>query len=45
MINVMYGEDGNHTRTFTFQTPLAESGFVKIKKKTVKLNGKVLKLL
>lgn len=32
MINVMYGEDGDHTRTFTFQTPLAESGFVKIKK-------------
>lgn len=32
MINVMYGEDGDHSRTFTFQTPLAESGFVKIKK-------------
>ena len=32
MINVMYGEDGNKTRTFTFQTPLVESGFVKIRK-------------
>ena len=32
MINVMYGEDGDHTRTFTFQTPLTESGFVKIRK-------------
>ena len=32
MINVMYGEDGNHTRTFTFQTPLADSGFVKVRK-------------
>ena len=32
MINVMYGEDGEHTRTFTFQTPLTENGFVKIRK-------------
>ena len=32
MINMMYGEDGNNTRTFTFQTPLVESGFVKIRK-------------
>ena len=32
MINVMFGENGNHTRTFTFQTPLVESGFVKIRK-------------
>ena len=32
MINVMFGEDGDHTRTFTFQTPLVESGFVKIRK-------------
>ena len=32
MINVMFGEDGEHTRTFTFQTPLAENGFVKIRK-------------
>ena len=32
MINMMYGEDGEHTRTFTFQTPLVESGFVKIRK-------------
>ena len=32
MINMMYGEDGEHTRTFTFQTPLTESGFVKIRK-------------
>ena len=32
MINVMFGEDGEHTRTFTFQTPLVESGFVKIRK-------------
>ena len=32
MINVMYGEDGEHTRTFTFQTPIVESGFVKIRK-------------
>ena len=32
MINMMYGEDGEHTRTFTFQTPLCESGFVKIRK-------------
>ena len=32
MINVMYGEDGNTTRTFTFQTPLTDSGFVKIRK-------------
>jgi hypothetical protein len=32
MINVMFGEDGEHTRTFTFQTPLVENGFVKIRK-------------
>ena len=32
MINVMYGEDGEHTRTFTFQTPLCETGFVKYRK-------------
>lgn len=32
MINMMYGEDGEHTRTFTFQTPIVESGFVKIRK-------------
>ena len=32
MINVMYGENGNNARTFTFQTPLVESGFVKIRK-------------
>ena len=32
MINVMYGEDGDHTRTFTFQTPLVDAGFVKIRK-------------
>ena len=33
MINIMYGEDGNSTRTFTFQTPLTnENGFVKIRK-------------
>jgi hypothetical protein len=32
MINVMYGEDGEHTRTFTFQTPLCENGFVKYRK-------------
>ena len=32
MINVMFGENGDSTRTFTFQTPLAESGFVKIRK-------------
>ena len=32
MINVMYGVDGEHTRTFTFQTPITESGFVKIRK-------------
>ncbi len=32
MINVMFGEDGEHTRTFTFQTPIVESGFVKIRK-------------
>ena len=33
MINVMFGEDGNTTRTFTFQTPLTDSGFVKNKKR------------
>ena len=32
MINVMFGENGNNARTFTFQTPLAENGFVKIRK-------------
>ena len=32
MINVMYGENGDNTRTFTFQTPLTDSGFVKIRK-------------
>ena len=32
MINMMFGEDGDHTRTFTFQTPLVDSGFVKIRK-------------
>ncbi len=32
MINLMYGENGDTTRTFTFQTPLTESGFVKIRK-------------
>ena len=32
MINVMFGENGDNTRTFTFQTPLAENGFVKIRK-------------
>lgn len=32
MINVMFGENGDNTRTFTFQTPIAESGFVKIRK-------------
>lgn len=32
MINMMYGEDGDHSRTFTFQTPLVDSGFVKIRK-------------
>ena len=32
MINVMFGENGNTTRTFTFQTPLTDSGFVKIRK-------------
>ena len=32
MINMMYGEDGETSRTFTFQTPLCESGFVKIRK-------------
>jgi hypothetical protein len=32
MINVMFGENGDNTRTFTFQTPIVESGFVKIRK-------------
>ena len=32
MINIMYGENGETTRTFTFQTPLVETGFVKIRK-------------
>lgn len=29
MVNIAYGENGNSTRTFTFQTPLTESGMVK----------------
>lgn len=32
MINIAYGENGNSTRTFTFQTPITESGFVKYRK-------------
>ena len=32
MINIAYGTNGNTTRTFTFQTPLTESGFVKYRK-------------
>ena len=32
MVNMMYGENGNNTRTFTFQTPLTDNGFVKIRK-------------
>ena len=32
MINVMYGENGNSSRTFTFQTPLTSSGYVKLRK-------------
>lgn len=32
MVNVCYGQDGEHTRTFTFQTPLCEDGFVKYRK-------------
>lgn len=32
MINLMYGENGDTTRTFTFQTPLTETGYVKIRK-------------
>ena len=32
MINMMYGENGDNSRTFTFQNPLTESGFVKIRK-------------
>ena len=32
MINMMFGANGDDTRTFTFQTPLTESGFVKIRK-------------
>ncbi len=33
MINMMFGNDGNNTRTFTFQTPITEDkGFVKIRK-------------
>lgn len=32
MINIMYGENGDNTRTFTFQTPIVSSGFVKIRK-------------
>lgn len=32
MINIMYGENGDTSRTFTFQTPLTnETGFVKIR--------------
>ena len=32
MINMMFGENGNNARTFTFQTPLTENGFVKLRK-------------
>ena len=32
MINIMFGQNGNTDRTFTFQTPLTDSGFVKIRK-------------
>lgn len=32
MVNVCYGQEGSHTRTFTFQTPLVEDGFVKYRK-------------
>ena len=32
MINVMFGENGNNARTFTFQTPLTDAGFVRIRK-------------
>ena len=32
MINIMFGENGDNTRTFTFQTPLVNNGFVKIRK-------------
>ena len=32
MINIAYGENGNSTRTFTFQTPITESGVVKFRK-------------
>ena len=32
MINIMFGQNGNTDRTFTFQTPLTNSGFVKIRK-------------
>lgn len=29
MVNMMYGENGNTTRTFTFQTPINNEGFVR----------------
>lgn len=32
MINIAYGENGNSTRTFTFQTTLVKDGFVKYRK-------------
>lgn len=32
MINIMFGKDGDTTRTFTFQTPLVNEGFVKYRK-------------
>lgn len=32
MINIAYGEKGDSTRTFTFQTPLCQDGFVKYRK-------------
>ena len=32
MLNIAYGQNGNNTRTFTFQTPLTESGMVKYRK-------------
>lgn len=32
MMNMGYGENGNSTRTFAFQTPLCEDGFVKYRK-------------
>lgn len=35
MINIAYGENGDITRTFTFQTPLTKNGFVKYRKEGV----------